>query len=351
MLTTYIVLEGFNIGAGMLQYVVGKTEAERRMVIAALGPVWSWHEVWLIGFGGTLLMAFPALMAASFSGFYLALILLLWTMVLRGVSIELSGEMDDPLWRAAWHSCFVASNIVIAILVGAALGNVLRGVPVTGEGTFALPFFTNFRPSGDVGILDWYTMSVAVFFLATVAAHGAAGLARRTDGPVHARSLEMARMLWKIVLALLVVVILETLWVRFQVFSLTLRRPLGWMGVICVAVGIRSILGGIKEKRESRLLRGSTAFIVGLMIVGTNGVFPSVLRSTIAPEYSLSAYATAADRHGLTIALVWWPISLLFAVTYFLFLYRFFYSSRLKPAPDAERLRTGSVSTRPLLRK
>src|SRR5262245_188613 len=111
MLTMYVVLEGFDIGAGMLQYIVGKTEAERRIVIAAIGPLWSWHEVWLVGFGGTLLLAFPTVMAVSFSGFYLAFFLLLWSLVLRGISIEISGHIEDSLWRTAWHFCFVVSNV------------------------------------------------------------------------------------------------------------------------------------------------------------------------------------------------------------------------------------------------
>src|SRR5262245_28387915 len=188
MLTMFLVLEGFDIGAGMLQYVVGKTEAERRTVIAAIGPLWSWHEVWLVGFGGTLFLAFPAILAASFSGFYLALFLLLWTLVLRGVSIEASGHIEDPLWREGWHFCFVVSNVLLAVLIGAALGNVVRGVPLDARGTFALPFFTNFSPDGNVGILDWYTLSVSAFFLVTFAAHGANGLALKTEGAVHDRS-------------------------------------------------------------------------------------------------------------------------------------------------------------------
>src|SRR5271163_3015920 len=102
MLVMFVVLEGFDIGAGLLQYVVGKTEAERRLVIAGIGPLWSWHEVWLVGFGGTLLLAFPNIIAAAFAGFYLALFLLLWTLLLRGVAIEVSGHIAEPLWRTAW---------------------------------------------------------------------------------------------------------------------------------------------------------------------------------------------------------------------------------------------------------
>src|SRR5580704_16026925 len=115
MLVMFLVLEGFDFGAGMLQYVVGKTEAERRLVITAIGPLWSWHEVWLVGFGGTLMVAFPNIIASSFSGFYLALFLLLWSLVLRGLSIELSGHIPDPLWRTGWHFVFVGSNLLLAV--------------------------------------------------------------------------------------------------------------------------------------------------------------------------------------------------------------------------------------------
>src|SRR6266704_5567399 len=160
MLIIYVVLDGRNFGAGMLQWFVAKTPEERRQVIAAIGPLWSWHEVWLVGFGGTLMVAFPNILAASFAGFYLALFLLLWALVLRGVSIEVSGHIADPLWRTAWHFIFVGSNLLLAILIGAALGNVLRGVPLKVDGKFALAFFTNFNPRGNVGILDWFTVSV-----------------------------------------------------------------------------------------------------------------------------------------------------------------------------------------------
>jgi cytochrome d ubiquinol oxidase subunit II len=336
MLTMFVVLEGFDIGAGMLQYVVGKTEAERRTVIAAIGPLWSWHEVWLVGFGGTFLLAFPAMMTAAFSGFYLALFLLLWAMVLRGVSIEVSGHIEDPMWRAAWHSCFVASNILLAVLIGAALGNVVRGVPVDSQGTFALPLFSNFRASGNVGILDWYTLSVAVFLLLTLAAHGATGLVQRTDGPVHDRSVRIAQFLWRIVLSLLAIVTVETWRVRPGFFSAMLHQPFGWLGLLGVGFGAVRIFTGLKNKQDSRALVGSTVFIGSLMVAGAAGIFPYILRSTIAPEYSLSAYHMSADRHGLAIAMVWWPLALLLALGYFWFTYRN-YSGKVKPDKDTQR--------------
>ncbi len=335
MLVMFVVLEGFDIGAGMLQYVVGKTEAERRLVIAAIGPLWSWHEVWLVGFGGTLLLAFPKILATTFAGFYLALFLLLWCLVLRGISIELSGHISEPLWRTAWHFVFVVSNVLLAILIGAALGNVLRGVPLDANGQFALAFFTNFSPRNHVGILDWFTVSVAVFMLTTLAAHGANGLAQRTDGPVRTRSLQVAGVLWKIVLALLVIITAETRFVRPDVFAGMAHQPLGWLGLACVAIGLIAIFTGLRSSRESRALVGSTLFIAGLMIAGAAGVFPIMLHSTLAPENSLSAYQSAAAGHGLAIALVWWPLALVFAIGYFMFVYRH-YHGKVKPAEDTQ---------------
>lgn len=335
MLTMFVVLEGFDIGAGMLQYVVGKTEAERRTVIAAIGPLWSWHEVWLVGFGGTFLLAFPAMMTAAFSGFYLAVFLLVWSLLLRGISIEVSGHIDGPLWSAGWHFCFVVSNVLLAVLIGAALGNVVRGVPLDSQGTFALPLFTNFRPRGSVGILDWYTLSVAAFLLLTLAAHGATGLALKTDGRVHERSSTTAKFLWKIVFGALVIVTIETWHVRPDLFSAMFHRTLGWLGMLGVGAGCISILHGVKTRQESIASIGSFSFIAGLMIAGAAGIFPHLLRSTIAPEYSLSAYRTAADAHSLVIGIVWWPIALLFSFGYLWFIYRN-YNGKVRPTQDAQ---------------
>src|SRR6187402_3090930 len=125
-----VVLDGWDIGAGALHFVAGRTSSERREIVAAIGPLWSWHEVWLVAFGGTLLLAFPKVMATSFAGFYLALWLVLWSFILRGVSIEVGGHINDRLWRSWWDFVFAVSNVLLAVLFGAALGNVIRGVPL-----------------------------------------------------------------------------------------------------------------------------------------------------------------------------------------------------------------------------
>lgn len=336
MLVMFLVLEGFDIGAGMLQHIVGKTEVERRLVIAAIGPLWSWHEVWLVGFGGTLMVAFPNILASSFAGFYLAFFLLLWSLILRGVSIEVSGHIAEPLWRAAWNFIFVSANLLLAILIGVALGNVVRGVPLNADGKFVLAFFTNFSPHGNVGILDWFTVSVAVFILMTFAAHGANALVLKTEGPVHDRSLHLARRLWKIVMLLLALVTFETWRVRPELFSGMGPKPLAWLGLVGVIVGAVMTFTGLRGKGELRAVIGSSLFIAGLMISGAASVFPIMLHSTLAPENSLSAYQNAAAGHGLAIALVWWPFSLILAVGYAWFIYRH-YTGKVKPSEDTQQ--------------
>ena len=335
MLIMFVVLEGFDFGAGMLQYLVGKTEAERRLVIAAIGPLWTWHEVWLVGFGGTLMVSFPSVMASAFTGFYLAFFLLLWAFVLRGVALEVSGQIAEPLWRTGWHVVFVAANFLLAILIGTALGNIVRGVPLDANGKFALDFFTNFSPSGNVGILDWYTVSVAVFVIVIFAAHGATVLVLKTTGPVHDRSLRIASQLWKTILVLLAGITLESWHVRPEMFSGMIHQPFGWLGLIAVVGAIPAIFTGLKNGRELSAVIGSGVFIAVLMTAGAAGVFPIMLHSTLAPENSLSAYQNAAAGNGLVIALVWWPLSLIFNVIYFTFIYRY-YRGKVKPSEDLQ---------------
>jgi cytochrome d ubiquinol oxidase subunit II len=333
MLVMFVILDGFAIGAGTLQYAVGKTDAERRLVLRAIGPLWSWHEVWLVSFGGTLFVAFPSVLASAFAGFYLAFFLLLWSLVLRGVSHEVSGHIDDPLWRTGWHFCFVAANILLAILIGAALGNVVRGVPLDAHGQFTLPFFTDFGVRGHVGILDWYTVSVAVFTLVTLAAHGAVALVLKTNGPVHDRSARLAKLLWKIVLALLAVITVESSYVRPDLFPGMLRQPFAWLGVVAVLGGLLAVFTGLRSRRETASVMGSCAFLAGLMIAGAASVFPVMLRSTLAPENSLTAYNGAATGHGLAVALVWWPVALVLSIVYAAFIHRR-YAGKVKPAED-----------------
>src|SRR6202161_1083345 len=173
MIIAYVVLDGFDLGAGVLHLLIARTEEERRTVLRAVGPVWDGNEVWLIAGGGTLYFAFPALYASSFSGFYLPLMMVLWLLILRGISIEFRSHIDSPVWKPFWDVVFGGASALLAIFFGAALGNVVRGVPLDEANEFFLPLWTNFGIGRDVGILDWYTLLVAVTAFATLTVHGA----------------------------------------------------------------------------------------------------------------------------------------------------------------------------------
>jgi cytochrome bd ubiquinol oxidase subunit II len=155
MLTLYVVMDGFDLGAGTLHLFVARTNEERREVLAAIGPYWDGNEVWLLATGGALFVAFPPVLAAGLSGFYFAIFLVLWCLILRGISIEFRSHVADPMWRSLWDAGLSIASGLLALFFGAALGNLLRGLPIDERGWFSLTLFTDFSARAPVGILDW----------------------------------------------------------------------------------------------------------------------------------------------------------------------------------------------------
>jgi cytochrome bd ubiquinol oxidase subunit II len=335
-LTIYLVLDGRNFGVGAVQMIVAKTAAERRQIVAAIGPLWSWHEVWLIAFGGELFFAFPPVLATGFTGYYLALFLVLWSLILRGISLEVGGHVGNPLWQEFWDFVFAASSIVLAVLFGAALGNVARGVPLDGSRDFQMAFFTNFGVRGRVGLLDWYTVSMGVFTLLVLGAHGATYLSVKTEGAVHERSQHLARRLWAAVCLGFIAISVETWFVRPELVVGVAHRPLVAMAIVVAWTGGAAILTGFHTHRERRAFVGSWLLIVGLLGAGAAAMFPFILQSTLGSEHSLTAYNSSASHESLMVALVWWPIAVALALGYFFFILRF-YRGRVKPSQDTQR--------------
>src|ERR1700741_627299 len=188
MIAAYVVLDGFDLGAGIIYLAAARTTEERRKILRSIGPVWDGNEVWLLAAGGTLYFAYPQLYASAFSGFYLPLMMVLWLLMLRGIGIELRAHMDNPVWRGFFDVIFSLSSGLLAIFFGAALGNVIRGVPLNAEGYFFEPLWTNFRLGPSPGILDWYTVMAGVVALVTLTAHGALYVALKTDGDLGQRA-------------------------------------------------------------------------------------------------------------------------------------------------------------------
>ena len=322
MLIAYVTLDGRNFGAGILHLVVARTPEQRRQVIAAIGPLWSWHEVWLVGFGGTLVAVFPRLLAAAFSGYYLALFLILWCLLLRGISLEVGGHINDRLWQTFWDNLFALASLLLATLFGTAAGNLVRGVPLDSQGNFSMAFFSNFRPTGNVGLFDWYTVSVAVFAVIILCAHGASYLTLKTEGPVHDRAAEWAKRLWAAVVPAFVAISLESWVVRPDLPARAVSNPFCWLGLWVVAASTITLISGMLARRELRAFLGSTFLIAGLLITGGACIYPIMLHSTIAPENSLTADSAVSSNNAIFLASTWWPLGFALAIVYFVFISR-----------------------------
>src|SRR5208282_4688673 len=196
MIAGYVVLDGFDIGVGILHLWLARTDDERRVLIRTIGPVWDGNEVWLVAAGGTLYFAFPLLYASSFSGFYLPLMMVLWLLMLRAIGIEFRTHMENPVWQGFFDVVFCGASALLTIFFGAALANVIRGVPLGPDGYFFEPLWTDFRVGPHPGILDWYTVMAGVIALVTLTAHGALYVALKSEGELNRRARSIAVSLW-----------------------------------------------------------------------------------------------------------------------------------------------------------
>jgi cytochrome d ubiquinol oxidase subunit II len=324
MVAAYVVLDGFDLGAGAIYLGAGKTTDERRMILRAIGPVWDGNEVWLLAAGGTLYFAFPLLYASSFSGFYLPLMMVLWLLMLRGIGIELRAHMENPVWVGFFDLIFCASSVLLAIFFGAALGNVVRGVPLGADGYFFEPLWTNFRASGNTGILDWYTVLTGVIALVTLTAHGSLYVAVKTDGELNQRTRSVALWAWPLQLILTIVGLVATCYVQPTVLDNYRQHAVGYLIPVLVFGSLAVMIYAIREGLDKMAFAGSAFYIVGMLVGAAFALYPVVLPASTDPVYSLTIYNTAAGRHGLTVGLTWWIPAMILAAAYFALLYRMF---------------------------
>ena len=331
----YVVMDGFDLGAGALHLLVAKTNEERRQVLGAIGPFWDGNEVWLLAGGGSLFLAFPKVLSAGFSGLYLAMWLVVWSLMLRGVSLEFRSHVKDTLWRAFWDGTFFLSSALLPVLFGAALGNVLRGVPLGPDGWFELPFFTSFTTTGPLGILDWFTVLVGLFSLAAISAHGALFLAWKADGEVQARALAWAKRIWIALPVLWIAATFATAAVNPGLLAALPHRPLAIVATLLALAGVIAIFMGLARGRHLLAFLGSGAFLLGLLAATAACAFPVMLRSSVDPGLSLTALNASADAHGLASGLKWWFLGFPLALGYLALLFHL-HRGKAKAAADGE---------------
>ena len=311
MFTGFAILAGWDFGAGALGGIIARTPDERREVIRAIGPLWTWNEVWLIASGGLTMCLFPAALGTAFSAFYLGLHMVLWCLLLRGISLEFRTHLDDPMWRSFWDGVFPLANLLLALLFGVAFGGLVRGLPLSGdpgEASCDMPLFTSFAPYGAVGVLDWYTVLVGIFAVIILLAHGAAFLALHAGWEVGRRAQWWARRLFPVALALLAVVTVATWSVRPD-FAAALGKPVCWGAAVVAVAGASAITVGLLRGRHGITLGGSTLVLAGLLAGAFCAMHPELIHSTLGEGRSLTVANTVVPVHGLYLAMVWWPFA------------------------------------------
>src|SRR5450631_3262478 len=324
MIVGYVVLDGFDLGVGVLHLFRVRSEADRCATLGSIGPVWDGNEVWLLAGGGTLYFAFPLLYASSFSGFYLPLMIVLWLLMLRGIGIELRAHMKNPVWLGFFDVVFCVSSALLTIFFGAALGNVVRGVPLGADGYFFEPLWTNFRAGSNPGILDWYTVLTGVIALVTLTAHGSLYIAVKTEGDLNRRARTVALWAWPLQILLTVAGLIATIYVRPTVLDNYKQHVIGFLIPAVVYGALALMIYAIRKGEDKTAFVGSALYIVGMLVGAAFALYPVVLPSSSDPALNLTIDNTAAAHHGLTVGLTWWILGMILSLSYFTLLFRMF---------------------------
>lgn len=318
LITTYVVLDGFDLGAGALHFALGRTPQERERIGQAIGPVWNANEVWVIVAGGVLFMAFPKVYAGGFSGLYFGLIIVLWLLIGRGLALELRHQIEHPLWHQACDAVFCLASATLAFVLGVALGNVVRGVPLGSDGYFQLTLFQT---------LNWYALLVGAFALVVICAQGASFLAVRAGGDLGARARIWARRLVPLEIAGLVVMIGPTYAVRHRMVTVFGDHPWALIFPLLVLAALCVVVVSQARGQWGRAFAANSVGIAGVLATMAAGLYPWILPSHQGRPYGLSVHNAATGHHGLVVALVWFSVAIVLALGYFTYSYRLLFRS------------------------
>ena len=313
LLVGYAILDGFDLGVGMLHLFLARDDRERRLLMNSIGPVWDGNEVWLLTAGGAIFAAFPRVYATVFSGFYLALMLLLVGLILRAVSLEFRSKVEDRRWRASWDVAFAIGSFLPALLFGVAIGNVLRGLPLTGDGEFAGTFF---------GLLNPFAVVIGLLSTAMFLMQGASWLTLKTTGVLRARAVAVARASWIAFIAL---------WLGATAFAFVeaprlfanYDRPLTWIApllfVACTAAFPIALAHG-----GGRPFALSSLSIASLIAIMGQALFPYMVPSLGDPTLGLTIRNASSSPLTLQVMLTIALIGMPFVVAYTIWIYRHF---------------------------
>ena len=303
----YLVLEGFDFGVGILLPVLGRTERERRVVINTIGPVWDGNEVWVLVSGGATFAAFPEWYATLFSGFYLALFLILVALIVRGVAFEFRSKRPEPSWRRGWDLAIFFGSLLPAILWGTALANIVGGVPIDANHEFTGSLLTLLNPYGLLGGLTTLALFVT---------HGAAFLALKTSGDIRVRA---GRLVGRVGLAAAVLAVAFLAWTQQKTGD-----PASATLSVLAAVALVGALLANRRGREGWAFAGTAVTIALAVVALFVALFPDVMPSTTNAAYSLTTTNASSTSYTLSImtvvAVIFTPLVLLYqGWTYWVF--------------------------------
>jgi cytochrome d ubiquinol oxidase subunit II len=267
MLSGYALLDGYDLGAGIVTPFIARNAAERGAAIATLGPYWNGNEVWLIAAGGVLFAAFPLAYASSFSGFYLPFMVVLWLLMFRGIALELRDQVADALWQQFFDATFSIASALVASLLGVAFGNVIRGVPLDATHYFAGTF---------TFLLNPYAVGVGILAVLTLALHGSSRLAVHLEGEPARRATAVTRSLWPVVAMGTVIITAATFAVHSPIANV-LKMPWIALAPLAMLIGLCAIPVYVRRGDARGMFRASTVYIGGMLGSAAATVFPYLL--------------------------------------------------------------------------
>lgn len=314
LLSGYAILDGFDLGVGMLHLFV-KDDKERRIMINSIGPVWDGNEVWLVTGGGALFAAFPHVYATVFSGFYNAIILLLFMLIFRAVAIEFRSKRPMKWWRQMWDVAFSVASFMIALLMGIALGNIITGIPIGADKEFAGTF---------IGLLNPYAILVGVTTVALFMMHGAIYGVMKTEGELHDKLRGWVNNSIIFFVICYATVTMTTLIYYPHMVENFRAVPLLFVVAILNMLAIANIPREISKGRDFRAFISSAASIAALLLIFAIGIFPNIVYSNPNPEYSLTLYNAASSEKTLTVMLIIALIGIPFVFAYTITIYWIF---------------------------
>ncbi|MBW1892524.1 MAG: cytochrome d ubiquinol oxidase subunit II [Deltaproteobacteria bacterium] len=310
----FFMTDGFDFGIGILYPFLGKSDYDKRVMINSIGPLWDGNEVWLITAGGVTFAAFPTVYAVMFSSLYSALMLILFALILRGVSFEFRGKVNNPNWIKVWDACIFIGSFVPALLFGVAFANIFQGIPIDGNGFYHGTLFTLLNPYGLLG---------GILFLFLFLVHGALWLAIRSEGDLHERAVSTVKKLWPILLIVAVIFLVASVF-STKLYDNYLEYPVLFLVILIAVAALLGTRMFISKKAYFKAWFSSSATIVSCIFFGIIGLFPNLFPSSIADEYSLTAFNASSSPLTLKIMLIVVVLSIPVVLAYQIWAYNLF---------------------------